>query len=57
MKFKFYTLVLCCCFALGSYAQSSEKIVFKAGKNGYASYRIPSIIKTPNGDLLAFAEG
>ena len=27
------------------------------GANGYASYRIPAIIKTPDGGLLAFMEG
>lgn len=31
--------------------------VFVAGQGGYASYRIPAIVRLPNGDLLAFAEG
>ena len=31
--------------------------VFKSGTNGYNTYRIPSIIKTKSGALLAFAEG
>lgn len=35
----------------------SELPVFQNGKNGYACYRIPAIIKAPNGELLAFAEG
>ncbi|MDF1867417.1 MAG: exo-alpha-sialidase [Saprospiraceae bacterium] len=35
----------------------SEIPLFENGKNGYACYRIPAIIKAPNGDLLAFAEG
>ncbi|MDR1789757.1 MAG: glycoside hydrolase [Opitutaceae bacterium] len=30
--------------------------VFAAGENGYAGYRIPVVIRTANGDLLAFAE-
>lgn len=34
-----------------------ERPVFENGKEGYACYRIPAIIKAPNGDLLAFAEG
>jgi len=31
--------------------------VFEAGKEGYAFFRIPAIIKVPNGPLLAFCEG
>ncbi|MDN5200637.1 exo-alpha-sialidase [Fulvivirgaceae bacterium BMA10] len=31
--------------------------VFVGGENGYGSYRIPSIINTNNGTLLAFCEG
>jgi sialidase-1 len=30
--------------------------VYVAGENGYHTYRIPSVIATPNGALLAFAE-
>ena len=31
--------------------------VFKAGQNGYHTYRIPAMVRAKNGDLLAFAEG
>lgn len=31
--------------------------VFKAGEDGYHTYRIPAIVRAKNGDLLAFAEG
>ena len=31
--------------------------VFKAGQDGYHTYRIPAIVRAKNGDLLAFAEG
>lgn len=31
--------------------------VFRNGEDGIAGYRIPTIIKAANGDLLAFAEG
>jgi sialidase-1 len=33
-----------------------ESIVFQNGQDGYKCYRIPAIVKAPNGDLLAFAE-
>lgn len=36
-------------------AQSSINL-FEAGKEGYSSYRIPSIIKTNRGTLIAFCE-
>ena len=31
--------------------------VFTSGTEGYASFRIPSILQVPNGDLLAICEG
>src|ERR1039457_4215274 len=31
--------------------------VFRAGDNGYDSYRIPALIVSPKGTLLAFCEG
>lgn len=37
-------------------AQSPAKFVFKNGEEGYACYRIPAIIKAPNGHLLAITE-
>jgi sialidase-1 len=37
---------------------SQQKVpVFISGTEGYKSYRIPAIVKLPNGDLLAFCEG
>lgn len=35
----------------------SEQPIFLNGQDGYACYRIPAIVKSVNGDLLAFAEG
>jgi sialidase-1 len=35
----------------------AQSAVFTSGTNNYASFRIPAIIKAPNGDLLAFCEG
>ena len=34
----------------------TENVVFENGQDGYTCYRIPAIVKAPNGDLLAFAE-
>lgn len=31
--------------------------VFRSGEDGYASYRIPAIVKNKSGELIAFAEG
>src|SRR5436190_23365283 len=31
--------------------------VYRTGEGGYASYRIPALITTPKGTLLAFCEG
>lgn len=36
---------------------AQETIVFRSGDDGYASYRIPAVIKNKNGDLIAFSEG
>lgn len=36
---------------------AKETPVFESGEDGYKSYRIPAMVKTPNGDILAFAEG
>lgn len=44
-------------FSTAFYAQNDAKPVFKAGEDGYESYRIPAIVKSPKGDLLAFSEG
>src|SRR4029079_18749526 len=47
-------------FSAGSLVIGAEipKItVFKAGQDGYHTYRIPAIVRAKNGDLLAFAEG
>ena len=38
-------------------AQRKTIPVFVSGTEGYKSFRIPAILRLPNGDLLAFAEG
>ncbi|TWT78079.1 Sialidase precursor [Posidoniimonas polymericola] len=35
----------------------STTTVYRAGQDGYHTYRIPTLIRATNGDLLAFAEG
>ena len=37
-------------------AEAAKVTVFKAGEDGYHTYRIPAIVRAKNGDLLAFAE-
>jgi sialidase-1 len=38
-------------------AEAKSVTVFKAGQDGYHTYRIPVIVRAKNGDLLALAEG
>ena len=57
---KFYfllTVLLFCQYDHHCIAQSPAKFVFRNGEDQYDCYRIPAIIKAPNGELLAFAEG
>jgi sialidase-1 len=51
------TVLLLLLSLLATFAQSPvETVVFQNGQEGYQCYRIPAIVKAPNGDLLAFAE-
>lgn len=43
--------------AVFMFGHAQEVTVFESGKDGYASYRIPAIVKNKNGDLIAFSEG
>lgn len=54
MKKLFFAL---CAVATLTIAHAQETTVFKSGEEGYASYRIPAIIKNKNGELIAIAEG
>jgi sialidase-1 len=48
-------------FAAAGLAQAGPMLfhtdVFRAGAEGYHSYRIPAIVQAPDGSLIAFAEG
>lgn len=44
--------------AIAAEHQSTElKTIFKSGTEGYATFRIPAIVTTKSGKILAFAEG
>ena len=43
--------------ALSQRESIDELVVFAAGENGYHTYRIPALLPTPTGALLAFCEG
>lgn len=46
-----------CALAFGLFSFAQETTVFKSGEDGYASYRIPAIIQSRQGELIAFCEG
>ncbi len=50
-------LIFIVLFSHQSFAQDKAVPVFVSGNEGHKSYRIPAIIKLPDGSLLAFAEG
>lgn len=54
---KFFFLIVFISANFLTIAQQNKTIVFVAGTEGYTSFRIPAIIKTPNDNLLAFCEG
>ncbi len=40
-----------------AFASAGETVVFRSETESYHTFRIPAVLKAPNGDLLAFAEG
>src|SRR5690606_4491136 len=51
-------LFLGVCLVAASLSLSAQEVtVFRSGDDGYASYRIPAIVKAKSGELIAFSEG
>lgn len=57
MNRKFNLLLIFIVLGLSAFGQKQPVTVFSSGTEGYASFRIPAIIRLPGKDLLAFAEG
>lgn len=55
MKLLNYIWLMACVMA--AHLSIAQTPVFVSGSDGYKSFRIPAIVATPSGDLLAFAEG
>jgi len=54
-----YVAITCLFLLIGTPAQAEvvKTTVFRSGEDGYHTYRIPTIVRAKNGDLLAFCEG
>ncbi len=53
-----FTMLLTLCLLHFSKTAAQEmRYVFEQGQEGYACFRIPAVVMTAEGDLLAFAEG
>lgn len=50
-------LLLCACHLHAQTPVFLETVPFVSGQNGYHTYRIPAIVRSTNGTLLAFCEG
>lgn len=54
---KFSLFLLSALLYMGTAFPQKKTIVYKAGEQGYASYRIPALLTLPDGSILAFSEG
>ncbi len=58
MKLWRFSFILCALFAISARTQDlSQQDLFVRGQEGYHTYRIPSLLVTKKGTLLAFCEG
>jgi sialidase-1 len=57
MNFLSRALSLLALFTLAAFADPTPQPVFTNGADGYHTYRIPSLLTTKGGTVLAFAEG
>jgi sialidase-1 len=53
----FRGLLLCACLPAFAAPEPSQVEVFRSGEDGYHTYRIPALIVSKKGTLLAFCEG
>lgn len=52
-----YSLLLSIIFLMCSGSEGVRKRIFVSGTNGYNTYRIPALLSTEKGTILAFCEG
>ena len=57
MKKKVQLLCILLIFSIRCIAQKHTTTIYQAGESGYACFRIPAIVQSPDGLILAFAEG
>ena len=50
-------LAFVCVFAYGAAPEPVQTPAYTAGQDGYDTYRIPAVVTTANGTILAFCEG
>ena len=48
---------VCLFLACQAHKEQAPLVLFENGTENYNCYRIPAIVKAPDGSLLAFAEG
>jgi len=51
------TLLSACGVAAGDKTEPSKTVIYESGTQGYHTYRIPALVVTREGTLLAFCEG